>query len=569
MDTTKRTIKQWLEHVSTGHLRLPNFQRKTVWKSAQTIKLLETIIRHPNRPIGTLLTLETDPDNPHFPSRLIEGSTGDTEKCRELLLDGQQRLTALSKALNDADDKFRYYAEWKDDYTEISKIKQENKKAKDSVSLFGDHKKQFKKRCFPVHLLNPLEDSQIVKEWAGQLTSPSDRGNVEKLIIKTRKKFERKGRIIPYFQLERSVERNTAIEVYKTINTNSVKLSDYYLAVAQMEKETKKSLYDMADRLEKKVSTIADIETDEIGELILKIFCLTVGRLPSGGAYKSLNYEELIKQEENIFNGIEWAVEKLAEIKIWHGKQLPSIVPLRVLPALHVKLAKDGEKIDTPARERIINKYLWHTFLTDHYSNQANQKLKKDFYGLADYFLDAGKEDDIPIFKDVNKPSQGDIETAQWPHETAKSTLSRGILLICCYHGAETLTDGKKLNQENFKDREKHHIFPQSKDLDNNIAINCMLIPGDENRDFTDDWPGDYIKKLFSKDSRQLVATAVVNSLETHCIPIGIAETLMEATQNNKDKKIIDIDDVFQNFLTARAEEVNTRIEKLLRYGKI
>lgn len=579
MDTKSKTVGQWLAMIDDGTLCLPRFQRQTVWKSAMVIKLLETIINHPNdMPVGVFLVLETDSEEPVFPPRNIDGSSGNKEECRNLLLDGQQRITALWQALNDKDEDYRYYVKFDDKY-KVDKIERSSKRTKIEERREADPKKQFKKKWFPVHLLNPSRNETDISNWVRELKcNADDKDKILNLIKKVRRIFsKRKGKdedkderkIIPFFKLSsRKTDKDNAIEVYERINTNSVKLSHHYLAVAKMEKETEESLYDVATQLEGQVNKISDLETDEIGELILKIFCLMEGKIPSGGNYGNLDYHELLNSKKAIFDGVEWAVQKLTELEIWYGKQLPSVVPLRVLSALR---AKNPSFRETRNIRKLINRYLWHAFLTDRYSKQANQRLKEDFEDIGKFLKGTKTQDNLRIFKDADKPSKEDIKSEGWPQDTAKSMLSRGIILICCTGGAETLKDGIQLDDKNYKDRERHHIFPKSQlarisDVHANLALNCMLIPAEENQKFGNDLPGDYINKLFEDVVGGLPQLDVARRLETHCIGEDIARKLVSVTEQMKNYEIRDI---YDEFLEARAVEVYQKTIQLFKDGEL
>ena len=558
MKTENRTIRLWLSRIDERALCLPRFQRDYVWETKHITGLLETIILKESIPIGVFLVLETDSDKPVFTPRHIDGEPVQST-CRELLLDGQQRLTALWEALHDKSE-YRYYVEFDDN--KLKSIRRKIMESTEDIKFSQDPKRAFKKNKFPVRLLNPLEESGVVDRWVDELSLDEDESaKVKKMIMEARENFSK--RIIPYFKLPSTTKRDLAIETYERLNTNSVKLSNYYLAVAEMEKDTEQSLYDVGNRLTEYVKDIANLETDEIGELVLKIFCLIKGKTPSGSAYKKLPYNELSSKENAIFEGVEWTVNKLANLKIWRGSQLPTIVPLRVLPALHVEHKND---IDKPINNKIINRYLWHAFLTDRYSKQANQRLKEDFDDLKDFIKGAKKENSIRIFKE-SAPDLQAIKEANWPQGTAKSIISRGILLVCCDGGAVTLKDGMPLEKTNLDKRERHHIFPKSRIGEGgNIAINCMLIPKDENQQFSNDLPGDYIAELIRNLKTPLPETNVVEYLETHCLPKDIAKQLIQIKESNNSGGT-DLKGKFEDFVEKRAGLVEEKIKILLREG--
>ena len=566
----ERSIGEWLAKAQGGTLQLPRFQREYVWKPANAVKLLETLIVKRDIPIGVFMVLETDSANQMFVTRPIGGVSGDGEEsCREYLLDGQQRLTALLKSLNDTDIDFRYYVEFsKHKPVKIVKL---NKNVVANKALSQVPAKEFKKHLFPVKLLNPLEESSIVEIWFKKISGDKvDQEKTKKMILESRRIFSAKhGETskfrIPYFKLGRNIDRPTAIEIYKQMNSNSIRLTEYYLAIANMDIKDEKSLYDVENELRDNTD-IGDFEADA-GELILKVYCLLQGSIPSGGKYQGLKFKKLVKETQKIIAGINWSIEILRRLNVFDKKLLPTVVPLRVLPALYVKCS---EHVKTERSKKIINKYLWHAFLTDRYSTQANQKLKEDFDDLRAY-IDPEKEDrKIRIFESSSKVEQ--IDDVGWPQATAKSIMARGILLVCCYGGARNLKDGVDLDGSNVGDRERHHIFPRTcgiepKRLD--IVLNCMFIPKNENREISNSLPGDYIQALIdevARSGKNLSETQIVKRLNTHCIEESVAEELLNV---KKGKKGMILAEEFRKFIKIRAHFVDKRIDSLIENGEL
>ena len=576
----EKAIGNWLLDIESDTLCLPNFQRWGVWKSQNVCQFLKTLILYDKSPVGIFLVLPTNKSAPLFvPRKITDGLEPQPGVCNAFLLDGQQRLSALWNALHDTDEEdYRYYVEFNDQF-EIKDIKDRKKDTKVDQRLSQNPTEQYKEHWFPVTLLNPLPDKEIVNDWLRELDlhelKLDNCDSIKNLIVNTRKIFSKKkygGKIIPHFQLDDATNKKIAINIYETINSNSVKLSDYYLAVAKMEKETGESLYSMADRLIDKVPSIKDLEVDEIGELILKISCILRGKIPSGGNCKNLNFDKVLKNESTIFDGVEWAVKKLNELQIWHRNQLPSVVPLRVLPAIHQHVLKS--KLQRADINEIITKYLWHAFLTDRYGNQANSRLKEDCNSLEAFLNGTLKwtrdKSKTNIFnKNTNPhPSTDDIKKAGWPRSVR--ILARGILLVCCQGGAKTLRDNEPLHTlKDYEGREKHHIFPKSKlskkmEHCGNYVLNCMLVPEEDNQKYGNDLPGDYIRKLFENLKTPLPQVDVVNRLETHLISKQMAEILVEVTQDAINKNQTTLRGAYNDFIEARASDVETKIKELL-----
>lgn len=79
---------------------MPDFQRSWVWDDERIRKLLVSILQ--SYPIGAIMLLQSGNPNVNFKPRLIEGVDLDgavSVGYDHLILDGQQRLTALYQSL--------------------------------------------------------------------------------------------------------------------------------------------------------------------------------------------------------------------------------------------------------------------------------------------------------------------------------------------------------------------------------------------------------------------------------------------------------------------------------------
>src|SRR5436190_10168315 len=98
MDARNRSLREWLNRIRTGQLQLPRFQRFEAWGTREVADLIQTVIDQ--LPAGAALVLEIG-DKAPFHHRSMSGAPTPTERMTELLLDGQQRLTAMWRALTE------------------------------------------------------------------------------------------------------------------------------------------------------------------------------------------------------------------------------------------------------------------------------------------------------------------------------------------------------------------------------------------------------------------------------------------------------------------------------------
>ena len=92
---TKEDLKDLLKNVEKGRTQLPEFQRSYVWNNSDVRSLIASVLK--GFPVGALLTLETGGEL-RFKPRMLEGTTATGVSPEVLLLDGQQRMTSLTRA---------------------------------------------------------------------------------------------------------------------------------------------------------------------------------------------------------------------------------------------------------------------------------------------------------------------------------------------------------------------------------------------------------------------------------------------------------------------------------------
>ena len=81
-------ISTVLDHVDSGHIALPEFQRGYVWNRDQVRAFVQSLYRR--HPVGSLLVWVTESEGAQYrgEGQLAPGVV-------KLLLDGQQRMTSL------------------------------------------------------------------------------------------------------------------------------------------------------------------------------------------------------------------------------------------------------------------------------------------------------------------------------------------------------------------------------------------------------------------------------------------------------------------------------------------
>ena len=519
-----------------------------------------------------------DSDNPPFKVRAIDQAPNDREPCREHLLDGQQRLTALWKAFRGSHTKHAFYVKFRLDGGQF--FEKTDGCIVEAVSKVGRHKDmignaaaEFQNGWIPIRILSRNDEgSENRIAWREDALSKDAsapiRRKLEKWIDELRDRIC--DTRIPYFSLSQDTSREDAIDIFIRTNQSSVKLTSYDVAVAQMEDQTEESLRDKINDLMDDVPAIARLEGKErkhVGNLVLKIQCLLEEKRPTEGSYQKLDFRKLNDNWNRIVEGIEWTVGLLAQIGIRSADRLPTAVPLRVLPPLRKYMPESGTA--QAAAMEIVQRYLWAAFLTDRYKGQANDLLKEDYEQLREA-LDKGAAHNaatVPALAGV-APDVEAVRKAGWP---SGNRLGKAILAACSLGGARDVASNQELKGDGNVDL--HHIFPRSvlkkHDLPQSPVLNCMLLHSPTNKSWSKDLPGDFLHNTIvaSDGIHGDPERAITERLRTHLVPAERLLAVRKETVDAEDKAAVE--QAYERFIEERAALVHARIESLLRTGEI
>lgn len=95
MAKAEKTVEELVSMIERGELRLPEMQRRYVWRSSRVRDLLDSLYR--GYPSGAILLWETEENVPIQDMAISQETSPYTST--QLLLDGQQRLTSLAAVI--------------------------------------------------------------------------------------------------------------------------------------------------------------------------------------------------------------------------------------------------------------------------------------------------------------------------------------------------------------------------------------------------------------------------------------------------------------------------------------
>ena len=260
MGKAEASVEELVGMIERGELRLPEMQRRYVWRSTRVRDLFDSLYR--GYPSGAILLWETDESVP-LQEFAIE-QEGNPYQSTRLLLDGQQRLTALSAVIRGKPVVVRrrrkpiellFNLEHPEDLTVVTEVnedgpdeeEEEQELIADEVDSSEDElQKRFNRMTFVVATkkLDQLEQWVKVSEV---FKSDSDRPFLKRAGItdlddprgeKYSQRLARLRAIRKYMYrmdvLERSLSYDEVTEIFVRVNSLGAKLRSSDLALAQI-----------------------------------------------------------------------------------------------------------------------------------------------------------------------------------------------------------------------------------------------------------------------------------------------------------------------------------------------
>jgi len=521
MEARQRRLKDWFAKIRTRQIVLPRFQRFEAWSAREIESLLTSVIRE--LPIGSTLVLGVGDKIP-FVYRPLVTAPEEGERITELLLDGQQRLTALWRSLKDnyPDRTFLVELDPEDDEEGKPRVISQTrwKKKGKRYPLWVDQPEEcWKRGLIPVKLLDP-DDETSYRKWAENASGGNLRTQleIERIISKLREVVANFN--LPYLYLPPETPPHIAIDVFIKLNTNVVPLKPFDIIVAQMEEVVGESLHELVESLKVSVPRISDYV--EPSTFVLSVAALLQDKTPNQRGFFSLDFHRFLNDWDRIVKGIRLMIQILEQERIIDGDRLPTESPLPVIAALLSEkqlLSDEGGNIRI-----IIRKYIWRSFFTERYDRSVPTASLQDYKALKKALNGEEKLENVPCFdqKRYPLPDRELLKQARWPKY--RDRLGRAILLLSFRGGALDIADGSEISRENIKRREYHHLYPvawlKSMGIGKeyaNRALNCILVTWKTNRKISSKEPLQYLKErccasmLGEKEIRRRLLTHYVN----------------------------------------------------------
>jgi len=580
----KKRLTKLVEAAYDGDLCLPHFQRDFVWTRDQVGDLIRSVLR--GYFIGSLLLLSSDPDRPPFAPIALTGASAQAEALRptSLVLDGQQRLTALLYALvapgtplKNSKTPRRYFVNLdlmatdpdSDDIVFDRTTKEINRD--DLGSVQG----QWESKSLPCTAL--FSDAAFRKwldglsDWLRDNDPEGERQYRERYrdewsaLVEDFRNFVVPVVALPQIRVadEDAVARVCAI--FEKLNSTGVELSVYDLLTARLYPHSidVHALWEEAVERHHLLAAWSEgsADTHRFGVLVLRTLALQRNLETRTKTLINLKPENFERDWRAAAAAIERALEIVTHVGddgfgVFHNKWMPSFSMLPVFAVLRSRIEVD--KLGDTARSD-LRRWYWSSVFLGRYAGSVETITRRDFTELGDYWSGGDK---LPEVFEVAQNRIGSTTYTIRDSASMTSSVYSGVFCLLANSGARDWYAAEAITLQSLED---HHIFPKNfvflrglrRDKDKgmvNSIVNRTLISDTTNARILDAAPAEYL------DDPQVFSRPASDLLPAHFVEPDSEAIMREATVATCDE---DLPEIYRRFCDSREATIVARIRSV------
>jgi hypothetical protein len=488
--TNPEHIEFLLDKIGMGELVLPEFQRDFRWAEDRTARLLSSVIAR--FPTGALLlwsqSASAGAQQP-VGRRPVEGAPAIPAPTFRFILDGQQRLTALYRALRGISEEERYFVEiaalldretleLKDpddidwdavvvDSTltrrDIGRLARARAKARedgaDPASVLAEHDQpgyQGRHWRFPVHRLKDFHD--WLEEVVDQLPASDDGRATAKAFRNMRDRYLKylDDYQYPVVTLDQDTSLVAVCRIFETLNKSAVVLGPFELLTAKFFPD-EVNLRDLWDAAKTDHAILEEFGVDPYS--VLQALTLrTRGDAQRAGVLNKLTADDVKDGWASTAAGMAAAARLLQEDC---GVMSSSWLPYQMLLVPLGAIWNEVEAMQGPAQadaKSKLRRYFWCTSFTANFDQGANSQAQADYLALKRWI--AGDDTAAPEALGETKPIRVDVlESAT----TRKTAYFKAVMALLAKTGARDFHEGGQMTPPRVREQviEAHHVFPK------------------------------------------------------------------------------------------------------------
>ncbi len=513
---------------------IPNFQRYFDWNRESVRSLLESIFN--DYYVGAFLLWESDEQAP-LELIAIQGSSNSLSRTDFIILDGQQRCTALYYAIKSPDFPLKgtsknsyYYIDFKNFILEQNSERIITVKDRELSNI-----ETYESLLFPINKLsNSFEWLDGLEDYlhTTEADLPYEKLRDLKRLIESRVRHMWQGFQIPFVVLPSSMDLAQVSVIFEKINTEGKPLGTFDLLIAKLLRNGI-NLRNLWESVLENYEGINNYCKSEKTKMFI-FQCLSLIHHPSSSAkkkdllslYENLSLssaEEFITLWNQVVENLESTFNLLENLRTGYGvlndKEVPFSPMIPVLTALNMEAATRADRLLCQSK---IDQWYWSAIFTNAYSSSAETQMTSDYKEVMNWF---NGEENIPkvVTQARNDLSNLDLKEVN-NHSNA---IYKGVMSLIALAGAVDFETGHAL--EMARSNDKDHIFPKSNSAGFsqhpyiNSVLNMTWLSKETNMRKRDKVPSVYINE-FLTDKYSSNEQALTEVLESHTISaVGLA----------------------------------------------
>jgi hypothetical protein len=484
-------VNELLEEIARGEVLLPEIQRSYVWKGPQVTKLLDSLYRE--YPTGQILLWDTDLLPVTKVMRGIDKTADPLAVRPKIVLDGQQRLTSLHKALGKGEDTIEIYFNLDTEQFQRYLNRLKNDPLWISVRAVINNQKH---------------DLQILKEIKASggpdLEDPKSNVYLDRL-----QKLKKIGEYKYPIEIFKSNDYEEATELFVRINSAGTHLRTSELALAQLALHLPGTLVDKFD------VAIAEYEGTgyELDARFLIRALIAVGTGQSRFRYLADFWKKTPVELRDIWNrtkkGVDAAVNFVRHnARFETSDWLPSLntlIPLTRFFSAHQRIAGDVEGG--------LLRWFYVASLRGRYSTSPETAMDEDLKAVLE-------NDPVPVLMH-NTAGPGDlaVATEEFDGVGERNPLFAMTYAVARKRHAKDWFKGVALSTDVVGEDNKihvHHIFPRAllrergvNRSDINEIANLAFLSARPNKQISSRPPEQYLAEIAAKHPERLVTQSI------------------------------------------------------------
>lgn len=518
LETATAFIKDLIGDIHKGEIKIPQFQRKFVWKKEQALDLLDSISN--NYPAGSILLWRT------HTKLAVERNIGDFKLPEtddhtptDYVLDGQQRITVIYSCVGAPPDEEGFAAGYDLDREEFAELAPATNARVFPMRWLFDTTKLLNFRTG----LQILPSASIYQERLDSLVAAFTSYRLPVVVLK-----------------ELSIDE--VCPIFERINSSGTKLSTYDLLVAA----TWTPRFDLND-LSRDIAASLEAKGFEAIDPSSVLKCLSAIHFSGLKKGQLLGLRDVEEAEMQMLvartkAALLRSVDLLAtEFRIHSWDFLPYEAVLIVLSYVCARVSQ----LD-PDHIKRIRQWFWRSAFSERYRVGGESFVTKDLEAVETFVTKGGEPGQFgePLFGDLVQKSGF----------RSSNSRSRAFILALASRNPRNLTNGAAIDTaealSQFNKKQFHHIHPkaflkrQGTLEDENVLANICMLAAAENNAVSDGDPQIYLPAVISK-----LGTLAESVLASNLMPSVLAHDYSSAS--------------YPDFIRARGELIADYLRQL------